>query len=131
MQPFLAKFIGSHNLDITQNSPRMPKASFDFRTKLHIHKITMFRTRPHSQSHLDPGAHGNECKKTPSGSTHHQLRSQVPTLVLQGCSQPTLPLWKQHYCSGLCCCQQFLTDLNGLCAKPQAHTTLYLYVNPR
>lgn len=88
----LAKFTGSHHLDIKQNSPRMPKTSFNFRTKLHNFTITMFRTRPHSQSHLETGAHGNEYRKTPLPPYSTSSGLCPPALALQGCSQPTLPL---------------------------------------
>lgn len=91
----------------------------------------MFRTRPHSQSHLEPGAHGNECKKPPAGSIHHQIRSRAPTAVLQGHFQPTpsleaallfrfmlLPVIPHRPEWTLC-----------RATAAQAHTKVYLYVN--
>lgn len=133
MQLFLAKFIVSHHLNAMQNSPRMPKTILHFRTKLHNHTITMFRTQPHSQSHLEPGAHGNECKKPPAGSTDPQLRSLLPTLVPQGCYQHTLPLEAALLFRFMLLSAIPHRPEQILCraTAARAHTTVYLYVNPR
>lgn len=133
MQSFLAKFTGSHHLDVMQNSLRMPNTSFNFRTNLLNHTITMFRTRPHSQSHLKPGAHGNECKKRSAGSICCQLRSVVPTLMLQGCSQPTFPLEAALLFRFMLLSVIPHRPESILCraTAAQAHSIVYLYVNPR
>lgn len=109
------------------------KQSFNFRTKLHNHTITMFRTRPHSQSHRKPGAHRNECKKPSAGFICCQLRSVVPTLVLQGCSQPTFPLEAALLFRFMLLSVIPHRPESILCRAiaAQAHGIVYLYVNPR
>lgn len=120
MQSFLAKFTGSHHLDVMQNSLRMPNTSFNFRTNLLNHTITMFRTRPHSQSHLKPGAHGNECKKT--FSWLHMLPPQVC-----GSHSHAPRLLPAHIPSGSSTAVQVYaalsnsSDLNRFCAEPLLH----------